>query len=165
MAWCRQATSHYLSQCWPRSLSPYSVIRPQWVNHFCGESLRRSVNIDFTDLTTFWVWWIVQSLLLILNMMTIDDVISKFIEMWLLMAWCQIVLGHLVLQSAYMISSSLVQNCIISSASAIEILQFWSNPPKYHPCTLVSLIVKRVWLLTHWIKIPGVLLYVAIDIV
>ena len=24
MAWCRQATSHYLSQCWPRS-------RPQWV--------------------------------------------------------------------------------------------------------------------------------------
>ena len=31
MAWCRQA-SHYLSQCWPRSLSPYGVIRPQWVN-------------------------------------------------------------------------------------------------------------------------------------
>ena len=23
MAWCRQATSYYLSQCWPRSLSPY----------------------------------------------------------------------------------------------------------------------------------------------
>ena len=32
MAWCRQATSHYLSQCWPRSLSPYGAIRPQWVN-------------------------------------------------------------------------------------------------------------------------------------
>ena len=31
MAWCRQATSHYLSQCWPRSLSPYGVTRPQWV--------------------------------------------------------------------------------------------------------------------------------------
>ena len=27
MAWCRQATSHYLSQCWPRSLSPYDVTR------------------------------------------------------------------------------------------------------------------------------------------
>ena len=25
MAWCRQATSHYLSQCWPRSISPYGV--------------------------------------------------------------------------------------------------------------------------------------------
>ena len=25
MAWCRQATSHYLRQYWPRSLSPYGV--------------------------------------------------------------------------------------------------------------------------------------------
>ena len=32
MAWCSQAPSHYLSQCWPRSLSPYGVTRPQWVN-------------------------------------------------------------------------------------------------------------------------------------
>ena len=33
MAWCRQATSHYLSQCWPRFVSPYGVTRPQWVTH------------------------------------------------------------------------------------------------------------------------------------
>ena len=26
-----QATSHYLSQCWPRSVSPYDITRPQWV--------------------------------------------------------------------------------------------------------------------------------------
>ena len=32
MAWCRHTTSHYLSQSWPRSLSPYGVTRPQWVN-------------------------------------------------------------------------------------------------------------------------------------
>ena len=31
MAWCRQATSHYLRQWWPRSLSPYGVTRPQRV--------------------------------------------------------------------------------------------------------------------------------------
>ena len=31
MAWCRQATSHYLSQWWPSSMSPYGVTRPQWV--------------------------------------------------------------------------------------------------------------------------------------
>ena len=31
MAWCRQATSHYLSQCWTRSMSPYGITRPQWV--------------------------------------------------------------------------------------------------------------------------------------
>ena len=32
MAWCCQATSHYLNQCWPSSMMPYSVTRPQWVN-------------------------------------------------------------------------------------------------------------------------------------
>ena len=31
MAWCRQAASHYLSKCWPTSLLPYGVTRPQWV--------------------------------------------------------------------------------------------------------------------------------------
>ena len=30
MAWCRQATSHYLSQCWLRSMSPYGVTGSQW---------------------------------------------------------------------------------------------------------------------------------------
>ena len=30
-AWCRQAASHYLSQCWPRSMSQYDDRRPQWV--------------------------------------------------------------------------------------------------------------------------------------
>ena len=36
MAWCRQATSHYLNQCWPRSLSAYGVTRPQWVKGHVG---------------------------------------------------------------------------------------------------------------------------------
>ena len=33
MAWCSQATSHYLSQCWPRSMLPngITITRPQWV--------------------------------------------------------------------------------------------------------------------------------------
>ena len=31
MAWCRQATSHYLSQCWLSPLLPYGIARPQWV--------------------------------------------------------------------------------------------------------------------------------------
>ena len=35
MAWCCQATSHYLSQCWPRSMSQYGITRPQWVNISC----------------------------------------------------------------------------------------------------------------------------------
>ena len=32
IVWCRQAASHYLSQCWPRSMSPYGINRPQRVN-------------------------------------------------------------------------------------------------------------------------------------
>ena len=32
LAWCCQATSHYLSQCWPRYTPPYGIPRPQWVN-------------------------------------------------------------------------------------------------------------------------------------
>ena len=33
MVWCGQAPSHYLSHCWPRSLSPYGVTRQQWDNY------------------------------------------------------------------------------------------------------------------------------------
>ena len=29
-SWC-QATSHNLSQCWPSSMSPYGIDRPQWI--------------------------------------------------------------------------------------------------------------------------------------
>ena len=32
MVWWRQAASHYRSHCWPRSMSPYGVTGPQWVN-------------------------------------------------------------------------------------------------------------------------------------
>ena len=32
IAWCYEAISHSLNQCWSRSLSPYGVTRPQWVN-------------------------------------------------------------------------------------------------------------------------------------
>ena len=32
MACCRQATSHYLNQCWNISMPTYGVTRPQWVN-------------------------------------------------------------------------------------------------------------------------------------
>ena len=31
MAWCHQTRSHYLSQSWSRSVSPYNVTRPYWV--------------------------------------------------------------------------------------------------------------------------------------
>ena len=51
MAWCRQATSHYLSQCWPRSQSPYGVTRPQWVN--CDQATLRKVSSVRPSITSF----------------------------------------------------------------------------------------------------------------
>ena len=72
MAWCRQATSHYLSQCWPRSLTPYGVTRPQWVkwqngvrvcqgtcgsvNHHQGKRVCGSLPSEgFVQITRVWV--------------------------------------------------------------------------------------------------------------
>ena len=40
MTWCHQATSHYLSQCSPRSLLPYVITRPQWFNFLYSELSR-----------------------------------------------------------------------------------------------------------------------------
>ena len=34
MVWCCHVTSHYLNQCWPRSVSPYGATsQSSWVNH------------------------------------------------------------------------------------------------------------------------------------
>ena len=43
-AWCRQATSHYLSQCWPRFMSPYGFTRPQWVKRLTHPAMMRQPN-------------------------------------------------------------------------------------------------------------------------
>ena len=41
MAWCRQAPSHYLSRCWPRSKSPCNISRPQSIAYSIYEYTRR----------------------------------------------------------------------------------------------------------------------------
>ena len=41
MTWCRQAPSHHLNQCWPRSLMPYGVTKPQWVKSLVRSPVRR----------------------------------------------------------------------------------------------------------------------------
>ena len=58
MAWCHQATSHYLSQCWPRSLSPYGVTRPQWVNSRHTEFISRNIktHLHFLSFVITWRW-------------------------------------------------------------------------------------------------------------
>ena len=48
MAWCHQATNHYLSQCWSRTMSPYGITMPQWAKKM-----------------TWWLYSVIQSWLII----------------------------------------------------------------------------------------------------
>ena len=41
--WCRQATSHYLSQCWPIFMSPFGVTGLRWVKLW-------PLNVEISDL-------------------------------------------------------------------------------------------------------------------
>ena len=59
MAWCRQATSHYVSQCWPGSLYPYGVTGPQWVKliHWPLRHVNAFQNVLFWY-TLYWlIFW------------------------------------------------------------------------------------------------------------
>ena len=49
MAWCPQATSQHLSQCWPRSLLAYGVSRPQWYEMDSAQqgSMQKSIKYFF----------------------------------------------------------------------------------------------------------------------
>ena len=49
MAWCHQATSHYLNQCWPRSPMPYSIDWPQCVNN-SNFDLRHQIDVQWLNL-------------------------------------------------------------------------------------------------------------------
>ena len=54
MAWCRQAASHYLSQCWPRCMPPYSITRPQWVNDITISEQSSALTIQRTRYIFYW---------------------------------------------------------------------------------------------------------------
>ena len=65
MAWCRQATSHCLSQCWPRSMLPYGVTRPQWVNisNFIHYKVLEDITLPFPNIDkgAFKVWKLISN--------------------------------------------------------------------------------------------------------
>ena len=71
MAWCRQATSHYLSQCWPRFMSPYGVTRPQLTQWALGKCLTFiKIWIIFHDkVLHIFIWNLFQCALGIFTMM------------------------------------------------------------------------------------------------
>ena len=70
MAWCHQATRHYLSQCWSRSILPYGVTRPQWVQVF-GILW---INLLWRLLWVLWNWKRFLWCLLLLRLINILEV-------------------------------------------------------------------------------------------
>ena len=60
MAWCHQATSHYLSQCWPSSMSPHGVTRPQWVNAAFLSDKLALLQLQLHSWLNTWLQWIGQ---------------------------------------------------------------------------------------------------------
>ena len=72
ITWSPQATSHYLSQCWSRSMSPYGITRPQWV-----KARTRILHVKFYYQITIQYWKTPQKRLV----WTINCFISCYVNM------------------------------------------------------------------------------------
>ena len=56
IVWDRVATSHYLRQCWVRSLSPYVVIRSQWIKCILRNTIECRYNaVQYSKLLHKWL--------------------------------------------------------------------------------------------------------------
>ena len=63
MAWCRQATSHYLRQNWLSPLLPNDLTRPQQVNTFHGSPLAlrlQSYQYNIHEMACYVAWWLLS---------------------------------------------------------------------------------------------------------
>ena len=142
MAWCRQATSHYLSRCWPRSLSPYDVTRPQWVN-----------NIPvFTQLYTLRLYWIFFFDKIVIFHTYEYSHICIFTHMYILFShrnipvwsWCTILLTIL---AAWFTMTDVHQICLGDSLTA-----------GLHGCDSNATWRLPQYLSRHWCKVTKILL-------
>ena len=115
MAWCHQATSHYLSQCWPRSLSPYGVTRPQWVN-----TLRSEQNGQHFADNIFNCIFLRESLCIL------TPIALKFVPNWRYVGLCQHWFRHMC-QAINWINDDLVYWCYVAS----QCWFFWKDYFKY----------------------------------
>ena len=56
IAWCRQAASHNLNQCWPSSMLLYGIIRSEWVKFLWRLLFRFQFTIYYQWFRTFMEW-------------------------------------------------------------------------------------------------------------
>ena len=92
MDWCRQATSHYLNQCWPRSPTPYGVTMPQWVNSLDpGRFSCNHKRVIFKLISRMDILHISGEITLKWMLRDVTDAESSLIQV---MAWCHQASSH-----------------------------------------------------------------------
>ena len=80
MAWCHQARSHYLSQCWLRAMLWYGIIMQQWVKpdqQEVGTELMSTINPFMGFCFGLWINWIGRCL-----------TINVTVKWWMIIWWC-----------------------------------------------------------------------------
>ena len=83
MACCLMTSSHYLNQCWPRSMSPYVTSKPQWVKRELMALVRNRNLVRWYTIP----WFNSASALLhSLNLVTVG--LSVGYETWPMIGWC-----------------------------------------------------------------------------
>ena len=82
MACCLTATSHYLSQCWHKYMSPYGVTRPQHFNRLRAELFWETIN-SFGYSIIYQNWQLIE----ILPSGRLGTVYPNHLMPWLLMSW------------------------------------------------------------------------------
>ena len=92
MAWSRQATSHYLTQCWPRFMLPYGVTRPQWVNSLAPGRCDGNFNSVISE-QMLWIKFMSTSCETALRWMPQNIFDEKF-RLIQVMAWCHKATDH-----------------------------------------------------------------------
>ena len=75
MVWCHQATGHYWSQCWLRSISTYHITRPQWVMSAWPQAQHCEqcfLHVEFRNI--IWIWQLMRK--------------TKFYQPQWIVFWC-----------------------------------------------------------------------------
>ena len=93
MAWCRQATNHYLSQCWLRFMLPNGVTRPQleWLERLRSEphdypfyqigsqvKRRQSRSYKFKEFAKISNFWMLKQTLHATHLLKLFDKMCKY---------------------------------------------------------------------------------------
>ena len=74
-----QATSHYLSECWPRSILLYGITRPQWNDNFLSMfSLIIASQLYISCKLGLYVWWSVPWLFAVPVPCPTNGILIKF---------------------------------------------------------------------------------------